>query len=464
VTNQHDPVEAWLEREVTPLRPRPGSLERIRTRARRRKRNQAFVAAAGCAVVIGAAVAVPQIASALQATPGPGHTTPPVAFGSSAPSAQSRSPESGSPEASTATPSPQHSTLTPGAPANDPVPAGFQPTSVTFVGNGTGGVVGAVIGQAGGGKCATQYCTSLAQTPDYGSHWYGLAAPLTGGPQSATGVSQVRFLSPRDGWAFGPGLWATTTGGWPWTKEGTFGQRVIDVETAGQRAFAIFGSCTGSGSDYATTCTKFSLWGSVAGSDSWAQVPVPYPFLGMKTSTPSSASLVISAGTTAYLLAPSGLVASGPVSGGSWSDDGKAPCTPGPAQADGAPSDAQLAPGPTLLLACDSAQQTTIYSSADGTSWKAIAVVPITGSATSLGANSTGQAVLATTRGLYYSTDGGKQWRAASVASAPAGGFSYVGMTNATQGVALPADANLGEIFVTSDGGQTWAASPVRSQ
>lgn len=461
MTNQHDPVDAWLEREVTPLRPPPGSLERIRTRAKRRKRNQAFVAAAGCAVVIGAAVAVPQIASALNSTPGPGHTTPPVALGTSAPTAHSNTPESKAPESVKATPNPQHSTLTPTAPSDDPVPAGFRPTSVTFAGTGTGGVVGAAIGQAGP-NCATQFCTSLVQTADYGKNWYGLSAPLTGGPQGSTGVSQVRFLNLRDGWAFGPGLWATTSGGWPWTQEDTFGQRVVDLETAGQRAFAIFASCTGSGPDYASACTRFSLWSSVAGSDSWAQVPVPYPSPGMKTSTPSSASLVISSGTTAYLLAPSGLMASGPVSGGSWSDDGKAPCTPGAAQADGAPSDAQLAAGPTLLLACDSAQQTTIYSSANGTSWKAIAVVPITGSATSLGANSTGQAVLATTKGLYYSTDAGKQWQAAAVTASPAQGFSYVGMTNATQGVALPADASLGEIFVTSDGGQTWAASPVQ--
>lgn len=464
MTNQHDPVDAWLEREVTPLRPRPGSLERIRTRARRRKRNQAFVVAAGCAVIIGAAVAVPQIASALQGTPVPGHTTPAVALGSSAPTEKSVSRESGSPEATTATPSPQHSTLTPGTPANDPVPAGFEPTSVTFVGNGTGGVVGAVIGQAGGGKCATEYCTSLAQTPDYGATWSGLSAPLTGQPLGATGVSQVRFVSLRDGWAFGPGLWQTTSGGWPWHPQNTFGLRVTDLEASGQRAFAVFAACTGTNADYASGCNSFSLYTSAAGSSSWSPVSVPSGFQNMTTSTPSTASLVISGATTAYLLTPSGQVISGPVSGGSWSDDGKAPCTPGPAQADGAPSDAQLAAGPTLLLACDSAQQATIYSSADGTSWKAIAVVPITGSATSLGANSTGQPVLATTKGLYYSTDGGKQWRAASVASAPAGGFGYVGMTNATQGVALPADASLGEIFVTGDGGQTWAASPVRSR
>ena len=82
----------------------------------------------------------------------------------------------------------------------------------------------------------------------------------------------------------------------------------------------------------------------------------------------------------------------------------------------------------------------------------------------SLGANSTGQVVLATTGGLYYSADGGRQWQAGSVAGSPAGGFSYIGMTNSKQGVALPEQASLGEIFVTADGGRTWTASPVRTR
>ncbi len=38
----------------------------------------------------------------------------------------------------------------------------------------------------------------------------------------------------------------------------------------------------------------------------------------------------------------------------------------------------------------------------------------------------------------------------------PADGFSYVGMTSDTNGVALPANAALGEVFITRDGGRTW--------
>jgi photosystem II stability/assembly factor-like uncharacterized protein len=74
---------------------------------------------------------------------------------------------------------------------------------------------------------------------------------------------------------------------------------------------------------------------------------------------------------------------------------------------------------------------------------------------------------LATAAGIEYSANGGLTWQAAKFSGAgsgtpgPAGGFSYVGMTNATQGVAVPADSELGSVYVTSDGGQTWSRSPI---
>ena len=81
---------------------------------------------------------------------------------------------------------------------------------------------------------------------------------MTGGPNGSTGVSQVRFADLKHGWAFGPALWQTSTGGWPWHPENTYGLRVIDLEATRQRAFAVFASCTGSGADYAGGCTSFS--------------------------------------------------------------------------------------------------------------------------------------------------------------------------------------------------------------
>jgi hypothetical protein len=467
VPEPRDEVDTWLEHEVRPLMPPAGSLDRIRRTARRRKHRRAAIAVAGCAVVIGAAASAPQIVSALQ--PRRGQSPPVVAQNS--PSATAHPPGSGtkSPQSSQATPVQQPSDRTHLSVTTSGTrpPVNFRPTSVTFVGNGTGGLVGAVIGQAGNAShpCATQYCTSLAGTSTYGSSWYGVSAPVTGGATDPSGVSQLRFLNLQEGWAFGPGLWETSQGGWPWQHENTHGALVTDLEAAGDSAFAVFATCSGSGADYASDCTSFSLYSSVAGSQTWSAVPVPAAFRQMSTSAPSSASLTMTA-KAGYLLTPSGQVLTGPVAGGAWQLAGTAPCQPGPAQASGQPADAQLAAWPSLVLACDSVtsagHQTKIFTSATGAAWAQAGLVPTAGAATSLSASISGQLVLATTAGIYYSSDSGKTWQVARIAgSQPRGGFSYVGMTTATQGVAVPADSALGEVFVTADGGRTWTGSPI---
>jgi hypothetical protein len=465
VSNGRDDIDTWLEQEVTPLLPAQGTLDRIRRTARRRKTTQAVVAAAGCAVIIGAAVAVPQVLASLHhsssgpaslAAPGQTHSSAPPISASASPPSQSIS--------STPVPGLTHtylSTTTSGG----PVPVDFRPTSVTFVGadNGSGGEVGAVIGQAGPPCANASYCTSLAGTSDYGSSWYGVSAPPAPGPTSPDGVSQLRFSNLSDGWAFGPGLWETSKGGWPWTPENTHGMQVTDLETVGGRAFAIFASCSGTGQDYASTCTSFSLYTSTAGSTTWTPVSVPAGFATMKASTPSAATLVISGGSTGYLLTPSGAVLSGPVTGGAWTKVATAaPCAPGTVQADGQPNGAQLSAGPSLLLACESASTSTIYTSRSGATWQLAGKVQVSGNVTALGGSTPDIVVLATTAGsIYYSDNTGASWHAASVTAAPLGGFSYVGMTTSSFGVAVPADAQLGEVFVTSDGGQTWKPSDI---
>ena len=73
--------------------------------------------------------------------------------------------------------------------------------------------------------------------------------------------------------------------------------------------------------------------------------------------------------------------------------------------------------------------------------------------------------LLATDSGLYRSSDGGRSWQLAQPgprsAAAAAPGFSYGGMTSPAQGVALPADTGLHEVFVTTDGGSSWRPRPV---
>ena len=80
---------------------------------------------------------------------------------------------------------------------------------------------GWIIGPAGTpGQCANKnpdICTSVARTDDGGQTWHGLPAP----EHQPDGVTGLRFLNARYGWAFGPELWATDDGGEHWHQVNT---------------------------------------------------------------------------------------------------------------------------------------------------------------------------------------------------------------------------------------------------
>ncbi len=126
-----------------------------------------------------------------------------------------------------------------------------------------------------------------------------------------------------------------------------------------------------------------------------------------------------------------------------------------------------LAPDPAglLYLLCQQVAggRPALYQSADGgQTWQLASHPPIAGAASSMAIGAAGATlVVATDAGLYYSPDARTWHRAGLGGQAPADGFSYVGMTNATEGVALPADPTLKEIFLTSDGGTTWHPKPI---
>lgn len=474
-----DPVDAWLSAEVEPLAPRPGTFERIRHRAGRRKAGKAVMSGAGIVIVAAAAVTVPRISSTLfQSHNAPTQGLATETSSQPRPASSSHADESLNARSPTAFQTQGTSSL--GIPGN-PVPRNFRPTSVTFVSLSTG----AVIGQAGTpGHCAIipAVCTSLAGTSDYGTTWYGVSAPLTGAPDGSSGVGQLRFLDGRNGWAFGPELWVTHDGGAHWTRERTYGMRVTGLETAGDRAFAIFATCKGTGPSYAADCSSFSLYSSPDRGDQWQPVLPASPGGPMLPAAgpPRSASLVLSGGT-GYLLAPSGELLSGPLTGAAWTV-ASAPvvsrdvrCLPGAPGPSGQPTGALLAgSAKELVLVCtggtsragDTQAKDIVASTDGGAHWSAIGTAPAAGIATSVAIQAQDNLVLlATDSGLYRSANGGRSWQLAQPspggAAAAAPGFSYVGMTSPARGVALPADAGLHEVFITTDGGSSWRPRPV---
>ena len=341
------------------------------------------------------------------------------------------------------------------------MPASFEPTSATFIGTDTGWV----IGQAGTpGRCPTAYCTSVARTDDAGKTWSGGPAPLAGPADGAAGVSQIRFLNGAEGWAFGPELFATHDGGRTWTRLGTTGLRVTEVETVGDRAFGLFASCTGSGAAFAAQCVSYTLYSSPAGADDWT--PVGASTSGLKAGTAGAASLVLT-GTRGYLLAPDSMLYAGPVDGSApWQQVTQIPCPVGPPLADGQPTGALLAAqnAANLVLACASSgapgpgQAKSIFTSADGgISWQNADPGPAVGVATSVAASPAGAYLLATGRGIDVRPAGSATWQPAALdGREPKGGFSFVGMTTDEQGIALPANSAAGTIWFTYDGGLSW--------
>ncbi len=488
MTDPRDEIDTWLGREVEPLPPPPGSFDRIHRRARRRKLNQALTASAGAVIVIAGAVLIPTVATGVLTGD---NSSPPRSLPAARASTHSTVPAPRSTPAATPT---QRVTAEAGGTGLSATtsgaapPVNFQPTSVTMIGDG----IGAVIGQAGvPGHCGPPVaddCTSLAGTSSYGATWYGVSAPVTGAPAGSAGASQLRFLNLSYGWAFGPGLWQTSDQGRHWSAVATRGLRVTALEAGGSRAFAVLARCAGAGTAYAAGCSTFRLYSAVTGSTTLQAVRLVIP-AAERTSAmgtagqPGAAALAIAGNAaspqdgTGYLLTPAGDIVSGSVSSLTWTYKGKAPCTPGTATGTGAPLGAQLtigsggglllncatvsAPGGSQVTPDQATQAKQLWRSADGVTWTKVGQPPSQAAARSLAGTSSGQVVLATNAGIDYSPDGASWHRAAVSGGAPAGGFSYVGMTSATQGVAVPADAGLGEIFVTSDGGQTWTPSRI---
>ena len=460
MADRRDDIDAWLSERIEPLSPPPGTFELIKRKARRRKYRKLAITAGSAAVIVAAAVTVPQVVNLPVLNPNP--TAAPIG------AQTSQSPHSAG-QSAFGKASPATSSAVPAGPA--PVPGNFRPTSVTFVGPRTGWVIGQALTP---GHCATQFCTSVARTDDAGRTWAGRPAPMAGAADGATGLSQIRFLNLDDGWAYGPQLYATHDGSKTWAPVDTGGLRVTALETVGDRVFALWASCTGNGPAYAVNCTRFTLYSAPAAGGAWA--PVGSSTTGLTDGAASEAAELVLTGTRGYLLAPGGALYAGPVDGGGpWKQVSTlvSSCPVGQARADGQPTGALLGAvnSRDLLLACASAssganpsvstQQKFIYSSPDGgVSWRQLSTAPAAGVAFGLAASPKESVVLATDQGIDLLPSGETSWQTATLrGGGPAGGFGYIGMTTDEQGIALPADPSAGTVWFTFDGGQTWTAS-----
>ncbi len=406
----------------------------------------------------------------------------------------------GSQPAASSSPSPSPSPARPPSPSPLPtspsaggaVPGDFQPVSVTYVSP----LQGWVMGVAG---CGSLECVAIVRTADGGHTWQGTNAPRT--PLSgvatgsaataalagleptgsaASGVSGLRFADSVDGWAYGPDLWATHDGGTTWRRVAIAGAphaRVVALEVSGGYAYA---AVIPEGS-----ATTVDIASSPVASDSWrlSQASVP-----LGTGSDPTSQIVLAGGAGWLLQVDEAVVGGAQLgTGGGWSS-WSPPC----AQTQGAAVLA-AADATHLFAACDVGQWggvlqgETLYASSDGgASFGQVGGrLPIQ-AATAIAAANPGSifvggvgSMASGSPALLGSFDGGSSWRLLFATDQVP--ITYLGFTTPTQGVAIAAsDAGAagtagtsgtgaagtvtgaagsvtGTLYMTFDGGRTWA-------
>lgn len=154
------------------------------------------------------------------------------------------------------------------------VPANFEPVSASFLSPARGVVLGGA-GCAGGHACRAR----LAATTDGGAHWHYLKAPdvrlfnIAGNSLTqASRVDGVVFTSRRNGWLYGPGLYATHDGGAHWRRISlggdivpSLGGGVVTMAASSGTAYAVVSPDPFHGK-------RDELYRSPAGRNAWARV------------------------------------------------------------------------------------------------------------------------------------------------------------------------------------------------
>jgi hypothetical protein len=149
------------------------------------------------------------------------------------------------------------------ASGSPPPPKGFEADSASFGSASTGFVLGAR-------NCSELPCKALLEkTVNGGKTWTSVPVPavsleptFTSTPRSS--VSTVRFENASDGWLFGPGFWATTTGGKHWRKISLPGEAIAVAASDGE-VFAVIQPADGG-------FLQAKLYESQVGSSRWTLV------------------------------------------------------------------------------------------------------------------------------------------------------------------------------------------------
>jgi len=338
------------------------------------------------------------------------------------------------------------------------VPTSFQPVSASFQSAARGFVLGAA------GCRQVRACQArLATTTDAGAHWRFTGAAdvrlFNAAGNTLTQASRVRgvvFASRRDGWLYGPGLWATHDGGATWRRiflggdvVPSLGGGVVAMAAAAGTAYAVVAPDPFHGK-------PAELYASPAGQDAWARA-------GTMTGGPSWASLAV-AGKAAWFGTSAGLWAT--ADGVHWHQD-PAPCPA--SDIGGLGSIAAASPSQVVFLclgdgAMGGMGKDVLRSSDGGTTVRLAGQAPLAGSGGTLAVPPHRSQVitLAASSGASFldrSADGGKTW---TTATYPDGGTPWNSLAYVTQAVGWvvidgrPLDNGSNRLLRTADAGRNW--------
>jgi photosystem II stability/assembly factor-like uncharacterized protein len=324
---------------------------------------------------------------------------------------------------------------------------------VTFVSVDQGWVLGSA-------PCATGRCAVITHTLDAGKTWTTIPAPPTsvGRPLGnevdvqGPGVGALRFATAKDGWAFGPELWATHDGGATWKRVDLLSNApVVALASAKGIVHAVVWDGTGNYRILSTPITQ----------EAWSVAPLE---ILVGAGPVPSIQLVLS-GDRGWLLQNDRTVVDGArLVAGTWRT-WEPPCadTVGPAYI-GASSASDIA------AACDVGAWSTpqgdhLFVSRDGgvTFTESGPRNPIIDTALALATPDRSTIVIAGTNRLgtllFGSFDGGRNWSEQLVGKAVT--LTDLGFTTTTQAVVISTATATGasQLLLSRDGGKTW--SPV---
>jgi photosystem II stability/assembly factor-like uncharacterized protein len=300
------------------------------------------------------------------------------------------------------------------------VPAGFSPESFTAISEFTWWVLGIA-------PCDGHSCTAIAHTIDGGPSFTRIPAPPT------TQVTNVRFGSLDNGYAFGQQLWSTHDGGKSWTRL-QLGSTVDDLQIAAGRVYAIV-------SNHGHT----QLMSSPLAKDLWT------PIGGLGSGYLSG---LWAQGTSIFIESGTQLLVSDN-SGGSFARVGGVHRA-GDCAYDGGPQ--------ALWAVCSTgmAPDEVLLSTNSGNTFTTAAQVP-DGPIDSFAAATATVAVASGQGPLYVTTNAGASW---APSAAPPSNWTYLGFTDATHGVAIGEFGSNGSIkdgrlYYTIDGGASYHRVPI---